>query len=459
MFSVVRLVRRSLTAVLLSAAVAVGPFALTPPAAMAAPSAKQASLSLSPTQGPPGTEVTVDGSDFYPCGQATLTFDGGSPTPAVVDSSAYTVTGTVVVPQGTAPGSYQIVATCDTDPDTQVATSASATFTVTGGGGGTTTPTDTPQLTLDPDRGPPGQEYSVSGSGFGKCTDGVELYVVDGPVLEPKITVDAETGGFSYVAYVYADSPPNEYTIRAACIGYPETYADAVFTVVSPANPVLALDPTEGAKGTPVQANGTGFTCPDVDILWDGDQLLANPSVSETGTFAADFAVPDDATPGEHPVRAQCAADEQQYAEVSFTVTDGGGGTDTGGTETGGTDTGGTDTGGTDTGGTDTGGTDTGGTDGGGTGGGGEGTTPVGWVVGPASLGGALLLAAAALVYFGRLHRGPRWVRNHVRATLRPATGTADLIEQPPPGGPPTHTTRLEPYADPGEQTIEEEDR
>ncbi|PKV83257.1 hypothetical protein [Streptomyces sp. TLI_146] len=422
-------------------------------------------LTLSTHEGPPGTLVSVTGTGFDVCGQATLTFDGQHATPAEVHIPK--ISGTIKVPQDATVGPHHTIeAACDSGNAYQ----ADDEFTVTSGGGTTTDEHQT--LTLDPDHGSVGTPVNVQGKGFAQCSaKTVDLYVLNGPAIASAIPV-TENGDFSYKEVVPDPTPPDTYTFRAACTGEPDVYADAYLVVESPANPVLSLDPEQGETNATLKATGTGFRCPNVDFLWDGGESpFASAAVKEPDSFTTEITVPADAQPGKHMVRAVCAAYPEQYDDSAFTVTandgtdNGGtdnGGTDNGGTDNGGTDNGGTDNGGTDNGGTDNGSTDNGGTDNGGTGGGGGGgdqSVAVGWVVGPASLGAALLLAIAAAAYFGRLHRGPRWVRGHVRATLRPAPATADLTEPHPSGEGPTRTVRLDPHADPGSAAIEETDR
>ncbi|MFI1100780.1 hypothetical protein [Streptomyces melanogenes] len=426
-------------------------------------------LTLSTHEGPPGTPVSVTGTGFDVCSQATLTFDGQHATPATV--SVPKISGTITVPQGATAGpNHTIEAACDSGNAYQ----ASADFTVTSGGGGTT-PDEHQTLTLDPDHGSVGTAVNVQGKGFAQCSaKTVDLYVLNGPAIASAIPV-AENGDFSYKEVVPDPTTPDTYTFRAACKGEPDIYADAYLVVENPANPVLTLDPEQGSTNATLKAKGTGFRCPNVDFLWDGGESpFGSAAVEESGSFTTEITVPADAQPGQHTVRALCAAYPERHDDSPFTVTandgtdnggtanggTGNGGTDNGGTDNGGTDNGGTDNGGTDNGGTDNGGTDNGGTDNGGTdGGGGDRSVAVGWVVGPASLGAALILAIAAAAYFGRLHRGPRWVRGHVRAALRPATATADLTEPHPSGEGPTRTVRLDPHADPGSADIEETDR
>ncbi|MEU9699731.1 hypothetical protein [Streptomyces sp. NPDC047981] len=312
----------------------------------------------------------------------------------------------------------------------------------------------------------------VRGTGFDECPGGtVYLHVVGGPEIASGIPV-SENGDFSYTETVPADSDPGTYTFRAVCTDASSLYAEAVYVVETPGDPLLALAEEEGTKGSTVQAEGTGFRCSNVDLLWDGDESLTTAPVTEQATFATEIPVPSDAEPGGHTVRAVCQDYPEQYDEASYEVTDEPNPTDPNQTDPNQTDPNQTDPFQTDPNQTDPNQTDPNQTDPNQTdpnqtdpnatvppGGNGGGSTPVGWVVGPASLGGALALAAAAAVYFGRLHRGPRWVRSHVRATLRPATGDTALTEYRPPGEPPTHTTRLDPHPDPGRQTLDEEDR
>ncbi|MEV5968955.1 hypothetical protein [Streptomyces sp. NPDC051921] len=511
MFTALRLVRRLLTAVLLSAAISVAPVVF-PSLTALLPQAAAASITLEPPKGPPGKYVTIYGS-FPACGTATVTFDAAGLGGAVFDPDSKKLDGSFTVPKDAQPGSHQVTVTCQPQ-----GTHASAPFTVTGQSGGGSTPpfAADPTLKLVPDHGAVGDAFDAQGSGFACSPQTVDLSVVDGPSLGSGIPVKQD-GSFSYRSTVKEGTEPGTYTLRAACSADASIYADAPFVVEKPthtANPALALSKEKGAVGDTVQAKGTGFTCPDVRLQWDEEKQLATAAVDSGGTFAAQFTVPDGSEEGARTVRAVCTTPPDQYADAPFTVTPKGGGTDNGGTDNGGTDNGGTDNGGTDNGGTDDGGTDNGGTDDGGTdnggtddggtdnggtddggtdnggtdnggtdnggtdnggtdnggtdnggtdnggGGGGSGgsATPVGVVVGSTS-GLAFALAAAALVYFGRLHRGPRWVHKHVSTALRPATGATELTEDRAPGEPPTHTTRLDPHPDPGRQTLDEEER
>lgn len=408
MSSSARFVWRSLTALLLSIAIAWAPTAFSVPYALIAGN----SITLGPSQGPPGASVHVE---FPNCTNESHLKRPGRVNQVTWDGYPVSDSADFTVPDKAPTGAHPVQAQCDIG----AVGPGSATFTVTSSGHG-------------------------------------------------------ENGGTT-----------------------PEY------------DPELTLDPTEGASGTTVTATGSGFNCSSVEVVWDARgarATLTGADVLSEGTFAARFAVPADSAKTTYTVRAECAQEPYASDDADFTVT----GTPTDGTETGGgnggnggngggntgetTDgttgdtTGGTSggttggttgdtTGGTDggttgdttggtTGGTDGGtggGTDGGTTDGtsGGTGGGdtggtggthGGGTTPVGLVIGPSALAAVLLLAGLFALANHR-HRGPRWVRDHVRTTLRPGAGRADLYEHRDARSP-DRTVRLEPHTDPGEQRL-----
>ncbi|MFD7975763.1 hypothetical protein [Streptomyces sp. NPDC059071] len=469
---------------LLSAAISVGPVAFTPPAAVAlgtpaeTASALRAPPTLIPDTGRVGTLVTVTSTGWGACQVGQILFANPDTYSVGTIAGDGTMHGTVTVPGGAAPGPHDVTVSCSKFNPALVAESKgpfTSTFTVTATPEPPPPPPppgDEPVLSADVTEGPVGTPVTFEGSDFDSCyAEGVELSVIDGPVVDSPIDV-SETGHFTHTANVPDELAPGPHTFRAACNDDGTVYDDVDFTVTADTgDPTLSLDTEKGAVGDLIGATATGFTCTEVQLLWDGTEQLATSTADGAGTYDLGFTVPEGSVEGSYTVRAECLDDAEQYAEVPFSVTPTGGGTDNGGTDNGGTDNGGTDNGGTDNGGTDNGGTDNGGTDNGGTdnggtdnggtdngggsgGSGGGSTTPVGVVVGGTS-GAALALAAAALVYFGRLHRGPRWVHKHIRATLRPATGATALTETRQPGDPPTHTTRLDPHADPGRQRLE----
>src|SRR5262249_24440297 len=77
----------------------------------------------------------------------------------------------------------------------------------------------------------------------------------------------------------------------------------------------LTLAPEQGGPGTPVKATTPGFgVCLDnlqsMSLWWDAHQVLPASNVRSvnagTGSVAADFMVPDNASTGRHTVTARC---------------------------------------------------------------------------------------------------------------------------------------------------------
>jgi hypothetical protein len=336
-----------------------------------------------------------------------------------------------------------------------------------------------PGITLSAAQGKPGTHISVHGSGFDDCYLGglhtavgdttkrrpgtVELSMGDAaPSTTEPVALGAGTfdGGLT----VSDNAAPGDYTVRAVCVTKTDIYAEGTFTVLSEEEAALTVDPAEGSPETNAVAEGSGFYCSRVEVTWDAAEPLASAvPAPETGTFTAPFQIPADSSEGTHAVHATCTDEYDGSDEADFTVTaaetngTGAGGQDDGGQTDGGQTNGGQDNGGQTNGGDTNGGQDNGGQTGGGTDGGTgsvDGTTPAGWVVGPATLGGVLLLAAAGFALVRHRQRGPHWVHDHVTTQLRPGTRSSD-VREPYDAGPPTRTVRLEPHPDPGDQSID----
>ncbi|MET9881676.1 hypothetical protein ABZZ20_00690 [Streptomyces sp. NPDC006430] len=486
MFPIARLAARSLTAVLLSTALAWGPLVAT--AASAPPGRVETarSIELSPTHGLPGTRIVVRGYGFEDChtyapyggsgasaGDIHVTWEGANPSVTRADLESGEFETDVTAPSDATPGGYDVTATCTLKGKGHL--TATSTFTVEL----RPEPAAEPRLALEPSEGTVQTSIRVAGSGFDRCAandvdggtgTGVAALRWDNSPVEAvapeQLTV--EDGTFTAGLPVPDDAAPGVHTITAVCVGYGEISAEAPFTVTPGAgteqNPTVTLDPTSGPAGTArVTVSGSGFNCSTVDLLWDGEPLDTH-AVSDDGTFTAALGIRPGAAEGDYTLLARCTAEPEQAAEATFSVT---GPTRPGGTEPGGTQPGGTQPGQTEPGGTQPGQTDPGGADPGRTDPGDSTpidvtphstntTTPVGWVVGP-SLLGVLLLAAAGFVFLSRAHRGPRWVHEHVSAQIRPTTAMTDLTEPDRDTDRPTRTVRLEPHEDPGDQTFEEE--
>ncbi|MEU9305887.1 hypothetical protein [Streptomyces sp. NPDC048269] len=469
MFPLAQKVGRSLTAVLLSTVVAWG----APVATIAARPVRAVAaeyITLDRPEGPPGTRVGVHGYGFGNCqtyphdptaepptpGEIQVTWDGGG-IPSVTTAGAEGEFDTdVTAPSDATPGTYAVTALCTVDSKLE----ATAQFTVTADTGPTA-------LTLDPAEGPVQTSVTVTGSGFEGCVadsvdeggrSGTVALAWDGSPLPvaPPAEITVEGGSFTAEVAVPSDADPEDHKVEATCVGYEQVSAEAPFNVTDEpeSQPEITLDPTSAPTGGDpvfVSVAGSGFDCSRVELLWDGEQR-DTADAADDGTFTAQLEVPSDTSEAEYAVRGQCAEDPDVGAETVFTVTGPGPvpssspsptPPDTTSPPPDPTTPVPTPDADADTD-TDT---DTNAN---------AGTVPVGLIVGSGLLGAALL-AAAGYVFLTPRSRGPRWVHDHISSRLRPAPAATDVAEYSD-TGPPTHSVRLEPHPDPGDQTLKEED-
>ncbi|MGW0705244.1 hypothetical protein ACWD4G_04605 [Streptomyces sp. NPDC002643] len=342
-------------------------------------------------------------------------------------------------------------------------------------------------ITLTPSEGERGKRVVV---GFNRCDP--PSYVID------EITWDDDPIDFTpsrkggAVIHVPATARGGPHEVRATCVKESTSSVDetvfsgsATFTVTPIHDPRqdIRLTPADGPAGKTVTVEGIGFVCSAVNVFWDdGSTLVPGATPSGEGDITEKFDVPEGSSATAHTVRAECTDYPDYYATADFTVTE----TDTNGTTTTGdqnngtTENGGNENGSTQNGGetgdngTHTNGGTTGDTGGngngsgsgngtvggngsggvGGNGGDGSSAIPAGWVVGPSVFAALLLLA---LLYSLAHHRprGPRWVRDHVRTTVRPGSGTAaSELRERRDGRTVDLTVRLEPHPDPGDQSL-----
>lgn len=116
---------------------------------------------LSPTSGPPGTQVTITGSNFQASTPLVFTYDTTTTLTPTGDTSTRSTglfLSIITIPSSAIAGVHTITVTAG-------ATSASAYFTVTGTPT-TTPPTSTTSLSIEPSSGSVNATINVGGSGF-----------------------------------------------------------------------------------------------------------------------------------------------------------------------------------------------------------------------------------------------------------------------------------------------------
>lgn len=262
-------------------------------------------ITLSPTQGPVGTSVSVTGSGFTPgIGVGSISITGGTVSTQTCTSQVTSATGgftcTFTVPTDTA--GAQSVTVAGSDVGTVTADSATAMFTIT-----------TSSITLNPTSGPVGTTVTVTGTSF--IPDSTITIKFDGTTLAttPATVTTSAAGGFT-ATFVVPASTAGGQTVTASD---GTNTGSATFTVT----PKITLTPTSGPVGTTVTVTGSGFAGGSkITVTFNGATVITSPATvttSATGGFTATFAVPTSTT-GSKTVTATDAS--SNAASATFTV-------------------------------------------------------------------------------------------------------------------------------------------
>ncbi|MEM2759964.1 MAG: IPT/TIG domain-containing protein [Nitrososphaerales archaeon] len=252
--------------------------------------APQVQITLTPNSGPPGTVVTVVGSNFGASKTITIKFDNNPITTipsAVMTTSTGTFSSTITVPSNTPSGAHTVTATDNSSP----ARSASATFTV-----GTTTS----GLTISPTSGAPGTVVTVSGNNFAANTS-ITINFDNNPLTT---VVSSGTGSFSRTITIPSNAIQGSHIISATDGTKTES---AIFTVTTAASGIT-LSPSSGPIGTVVTVSGNNFAVnTSITIRFDNNPITTSPSSivsSNTGSFSTTITIPNNAAVGSHIISA-----------------------------------------------------------------------------------------------------------------------------------------------------------
>ncbi len=266
----------------------------------------------SPSSGPPGTAVTIIGSNFPASTALTFQFD----TTAIVPTSGDAATRStglfvsiITIPSSAAAGAHSITATAG-------GASASTTFTVTG--------VATPTLdALSSTSGPPGTSIAISGTGFAASTALVFQFGTT-TVTPTGNTQTDSNGSFSSIIVVPAGTAAGTYTITVTAGTTSDT---ATFTVTesgtttppttTPATLPLSIDQEEGDfVGGTISIGASGFIPNStVTVTIDGEEITQKDT-DASGFVVITFKVPA-IQYGEHTV---IATDGTNIASANFSI-------------------------------------------------------------------------------------------------------------------------------------------
>jgi len=269
-----------------------------------------ATISLSPTSGPVGTNVTVTGSLFSGMGSSYvyIFLENDLRTSALVAPTYETISAQFQVPTGTTTGQKTVYVRTGTSTTSTLLAIAYFTVTVI-------------EIDLDEDSGPVGTLVEITGEGFGDEEDLIVEFD-DDDITNDVVSGSAETdddGEFTFTIAI-PESAAGDHTITVTGEDSDIT-ASEIFEV----EPQIAITPDTGKRGDTIAINGTGFPDDeDITITFDGASVTTTPLSVESdsdGSFSATFVVPN-SSGGIHTVKASHGTDEDTASlVVSATAT------------------------------------------------------------------------------------------------------------------------------------------
>ena len=244
-------------------------------------------ISIDPDDGPVGTEVEIEGTDFGDEEDITIEYDDDEI--SIEDGDDATDNDgefvcTIIIPESTA-GDHTIkVLGEDSGAEPE------ETFTVE------------PEITVSPDEANASETVTVSGTGFAGRTD-FTVYL-DGTELDSDET-DSD-GSFDF-----------DFTVPAVASGTYDVMAlddddNEATAELSVAATTVKLEPTTGKVGTPIAVTGSGYTPGGTIIIKYDDAQVTTATVQASGIFAVIFNAPASVS-GEHVITVGDGATTKQF--------------------------------------------------------------------------------------------------------------------------------------------------
>ena len=250
--------------------------------AMALPAAPAqangAYITLSPSSGVPGEEVTVRGYNFTADEWVDIYYylDGSR---IWIDDVETDEDGDFRWVTFEVPESYKGAHTVRAEVSNTIY--AHATFTVE------------PGLTIGPDRGPVSTRVIVTGRGFAESETGIEVrYYVNGTDETVLENIRADARGRWEADFKIPASISGAHKIDAR--GTRSSFAaveDAIFTVI----PGISIDKSSGTVGESITMTGGGFTAGErnIGILFAGEAVVEGIRADDRGYWEEPFEVPE----------------------------------------------------------------------------------------------------------------------------------------------------------------------
>jgi hypothetical protein len=227
------------------------------------------SITLTPTSGPNGTKVTVNGTGFNASATITTYFDDVPVTTATVvvttdPTGAFSTSFDIPSSSG---GTHQIKASDGTNTDTK-------TFTVTA------------TISISPTSGYVGMKVTVTGTGFLASKSDVTI-LFNNVLVKTTLT---DTKGVLSTSFDVPAKAAGTYTIR---VSDGTNVKDADFTVTTSAtiSPVTSTT-SPGHVGDNITVTGVGFMAGNTLTITYDNKTEATTTVASDGTFSVIFSAP-----------------------------------------------------------------------------------------------------------------------------------------------------------------------
>ena len=240
------------------------------------------SITLDPTSGHPGEEVTVRGYFFDSDDEVDIYFyRNGSSSREKVATDETDNDGdfrvTFIVPESYT-GQHDVRIYYEGSSSMQ----ASEEFIIV------------PWLEIDPEEGPVGTRVEVNGTGFGEDETDIEVrYYLDGSEYEKVVDdIQADEYGSWDITFTVPVSSSGNHKIRArgddSSLGEVE---DAIYEVM----PGISIDETSGHVGDTIVVNGSGFKDreDDIEIFFDDEVMVSGIKADSNGAWDKSFSLPE----------------------------------------------------------------------------------------------------------------------------------------------------------------------